>query len=181
VGAMHSMAVILTLVAWFGSLIAMIVLVVILRNAQGAQHDAQQPGRTRVRTIDRLRAAARWASWREETADRMPRMPRRETIDRMPGISRQQTALRPGPAARYPMAQRGQRPPGDAPRRSRSEEADDAPRRPGGWAPDSSRRYPTLESASTVVQPRPGWRTPPAPGRRDQSPPPRDRRTPYDR
>ena len=103
-GAVRNVAVVLTLIAWFGSLVALVVLIALLVRARQAQ--ANQPlARPRVRTINRVRAAARWAGWRAGT----------DTADRMPGVSREQTAYRPGPRA--PQAQRGSRLPDEPTRR----------------------------------------------------------------
>ncbi len=169
-GAVHSVAVILVLIAWVGSLIALVVLPVQLRRALRTARSREQPeqpyARPRVRTIDRVRAAARWASWG----------PRR-AVSHLPGISRQQTAYRPGPP--YPMAQRGQRPPDDMPRRAWRPDAN-YPQRQPLWPPDPERKLNTLLSA-TAVRPRPDGRMPPKQAGRDQPPPrPRSRRAPYD-
>ncbi len=130
-GSMHGVAVALTLVAWFGSLIALVVLFVLLRRSPRANQGRveQYRARPRVRTIDRVRAAARWAGWRAETgtADRLPGASREQTAYRR-GFSQQQTAYRPGPYS--PQAQRGQR------------LADEPTRRMPNFVDESTRRVP---------------------------------------
>ena len=161
-GAIRSVVVILSLIAWFGSLAALVVQLVLLRQSLRADQRRAQPYvRPRVRTIDRFRAAARRLSWG-------PR-----TVDRLPGISRQATAYRPRPP--YPMAQRGPRPPDDTSWRARRPDVNDPQRQPL-WPPDPDpdRKLRTLASA-TAVRPRADGRTPPARGGRDQPPPPQSR------
>jgi hypothetical protein len=172
VGAVRSVAIILALIAWFGSLVTLVVQLVLLRRSLRADRRHEQPRgrphmRPRVRTIDRFRAAERRLSWG-------PR-----TIDRLPGISRQETAYRPG--SPYPMAQRGPRPPDNTPRRARRPEMS-SPQRQPLWPPDPDpERKPHTLLSATAVRPRPDGRTPPARGGHDQPPPPRSRRVPFDR
>jgi hypothetical protein len=160
VGAVRSIVIVFALITWFGSLATLVVLLVQLRRSLRA-NQGQVGARPRVRTIDRIRAAARWRG-------RGP-----ETIDRMPGISRQETAYRPGPP--YPQAQRNSRLPEDTSWRLRRPDANDPQRRFPDWSDDPERKLHTLQSA-TVVRPRVDGRTPPGRGRRDEPPPPRSRR-----
>ncbi len=175
-GAVHSVAVILALIAWFGSLVALVVLPIQLLRARRAEQHFEQPyeqpyaPRPRVRTLDRFRAAARRLSWGPRNANRLP------------GISREQTAYRPAPPSPNPMPRRGPRPPDDMPRRAWRPDAH-YPQRQPLWPPDPDpdpeRRYHTLLSA-TAVRPRPDGRTPPRQGGRNQPPPPRNSRVPYE-
>ncbi len=139
-GAVHGVAVALTLIAWFGSLVALVVLSALFVRARQAQ--ANQPlARPRVRTIDRVRAAARWAGWRAAT----------DTADRMPGVSREQTAYRPGPRA--PQAQRGSRLP-DEPTRRVPRVVDQPTGRMPRYADQPTSRVPRFADQPTSRVPR---------------------------
>jgi hypothetical protein len=168
-GAVRNVAVVLTIVAWFGSLVALVVLAVLLVRARQAQAN-QPPARPRVRTIDRVRAAARWAGWRAGT----------DTADRMPGVSREQTAYRPGPRA--PQGQRGSRLPDEPTRRvprvmdqptgRMPRYADQPTSRVPRFADQPTSRVPRFADQPTSRVPQPGPRYPrpgesyPRPGER---------------
>jgi hypothetical protein len=161
-GSARDMLVILTLIAWFGSLIALVVLLVLLRRSLRADRYSPRP---RVRTIDRLRAAARWANWGPQT------------VDRLPGTIRQDTAYRQGTV--YPTTQRVPRPPVDMPRQGRRADARPPSVAPVDWSSDPDRRYRTLQSAKVVRQ-QPSSRNSPAWDESDQPQRPRNRRAPFD-
>jgi len=169
-GAVRGMIIFLTLIAWFGSLVALVALPLLLRRSLRTDRQGAQPRvRPRVHTIDRLRAAGRWVT-------SGPR-----TIGRLPGTMRQDTAYRRRPA--YPMTQQTQRVPRgpvDAPRQGRRPDA----RASNGdfidWSSDPTRQFRTLQTAKVVRQ-RPNRPNSPAWEERDQPQPPRNRRAPSDR
>jgi hypothetical protein len=165
-GAVRGMIIILTLIAWFGSLVALVALPLLLRRSLRTDRQGVRP---RVHTIDRLRAAGRLVSWG-------PR-----TIGRLPGTMRQDTTYRRRPA--YPMTQQTQRVPRgpvDAPRHGRRPDARASSVDPIDRSSDPDRRFRTLQTAKVVRQ-RSNWPNSPAWEERDQPQPPRNRRAPFDR
>ncbi len=165
VGAIHGLAIALTLLVWLASLIALVALPIQLRQARRASQ-RQEFARPRVRTIDRFRAAARMVSFGPRRARQMD------------GVSQQHTAYRPRPP--YPAAQRVQSPPDEMTRRQRRVDANGPQSQYPNWSSDPERKYRTLQSIAAVRQQSDG-RGLSTRERRAQPPAPRDRREQYDR
>ena len=86
-GAVQGMKVILTLIAWFGSLVALVALPLLLRRSLRTDRQVVQQGmqprvRPRVATIDRLHAAGRWVASGPRTIGRLPGTMRQDTVYR---------------------------------------------------------------------------------------------------